>query len=191
VRGVRARGVFHQWNRTDSTGLSKLSKSERILGQCGARLWELSVIPVTAGRICFVSGSAGKCRIFGTREHRWECVRLSHSFAKSANAWGSRRDHRGWVARANCGSTGVYKVVTYPVSQCSLGLNIGAHHSVDSEPGILVCRSMESWWRRRFNTKRRRLRTADRRSSDCSSYAEYSQEAASTACRLGRSSETA
>jgi hypothetical protein len=30
---------------------------------------------------------------------------------------------------------------------------------VDSEPGNLGCRSMESWWRRRFNTKPRRLRT--------------------------------
>jgi hypothetical protein len=33
------------------------------------------------------------------------------------------------------------------------------HHSVDIEPGNLVWRSMESWWRRRFNTKPRRLRT--------------------------------
>src|SRR5271165_5755586 len=45
------------------------------------------------------------------------------------------------------------------------------HHSVDSEPGNLVCAEMESWWRRRFNTKRRRLRTAYGRSSYCSSNA--------------------
>jgi hypothetical protein len=34
------------------------------------------------------------------------------------------------------------------------------HHSVDSAPCNLVRLSMESWWRRRFNTKRRRLRNA-------------------------------
>jgi hypothetical protein len=48
---------------------------------------------------------------------------------------------------------------------------IGAHHSVDNEPGNLVSRSMESWWRRRFNTKPRRLRTAYGRYSYSSSIA--------------------
>jgi hypothetical protein len=53
----------------------------------------------------------------------------------------------------------------YPSSLLTL------YHSVDSEPGYLVWRSMESWWRRRFNTKPRRLRTAYGLSSYCSSNA--------------------
>jgi integrase len=37
-----------------------------------------------------------------------------------------------------------------------------AHHRHQNhrQPGNLVCHSMESWWRRRFNAKRRRLRNA-------------------------------
>src|SRR5438552_13444316 len=45
------------------------------------------------------------------------------------------------------------------------------HHSVDSDPREVGCGSMESWWRRRFNPKRRRPRTAYGTVSYCSSNA--------------------
>jgi hypothetical protein len=49
-----------------------------------------------------------------------------------------------------------------PAVYCGRGLRLASlfrlHHSVDSEPRKLVCHAMESWWRRRFNTKRRLLK---------------------------------
>src|SRR5437879_734995 len=64
----------------------------------------------------------------------------------------------------------IYTSGTY-LAQRTYACHIVAHHSVDSDPRSVGCGSMESWWRRRFNTKRRRLLTAYGLFSYCSSNA--------------------
>src|SRR5947207_3166889 len=84
------------------------------------------------------------------------------SLPKVREKWGTRPNHNRHYLHIR------YLPCTADVQYAC---HIGAHHSVDSDPRSVGCGSMESWWRRRFNTKRRRLLTAYGLFSYCSSNA--------------------